>query len=388
MGGFGQLGRPLPLGLVVRPVMAADTAQALPFRVPPQKRQSLVRILLGRHRLHRRSRGVETGRLGEPMDQRFHLVSRKPGHAQRQPASKTNLSQEGLFQILKPELLAGGGQDGSAASLVTAEVVHDVTGRAAEPADPPVEIVDGRGTDVGEPLLQPQKVSNRRPLLTVQTIPGEAGFRFFRQTSIVQGQIGYSGNRTIEFAGRVPVLQPVTGKTSPGTNQLLSAGRITVRNRPFRRPRRGSGQVGGNLACLRDLQVQRRHAGFRMVGGTGPPGRRPNRRRSAWTRRRPGNNFPRYGMRCNPTRRRGSRPRSASTSDGTVSRPGEPVTGREVRYAVTSRAASASSSAGIVASGRTAAGSMSHSWSQAGFSRAAESKWGPRRRSSDSDPLW
>ena len=36
MRGPGQLGRPLPLRPVVRPVMAADAAQALPLRVLPQ----------------------------------------------------------------------------------------------------------------------------------------------------------------------------------------------------------------------------------------------------------------------------------------------------------------------------------------------------------------
>ena len=139
-----------------------------------------------------------------------------------------------------------------------------MTGRAAKPADPPVEVVDGRGTDVGEPFLKAEKVSNRRPLFPVQAIPGKSGSGVFRQTPCIEGKRSDRVRKNGD-SGRFPVLQPVAGETSPGPDQLLSAGRIAVRYRLLRRSRCGTGQVGGNLQRLRVVQVQRGHAVSRMV---------------------------------------------------------------------------------------------------------------------------
>ena len=247
MSGFGQLGRPLPLGPVVRPVMTADAAQALPFRVPPQQRQSSIRILLGRHRLHGRRRRIETRCLGESVDQRFYLASRKPGHAQSQPTPEPDIFQKRLFQEFEPQPLAGRSQDRRPVRLPAAEVVHDVTGRAAEPADPAVEVVDGCGAGVGESLLKADEVSNRRPLFSVHSIPGKGGSRIFRQTSPIQREVGCGGGRRMGIGGMLAVLQRVTGETSPGSDQLFSAGRIASRHRLSWRLRSGTGQVDGNL---------------------------------------------------------------------------------------------------------------------------------------------
>ena len=266
MSGGGQLGRPLPLGPVVRPVMTAGTAQAFSFRVPPQQRQSVTRILLGRHRLHGRSRRIEARCLGEPMDQRFRLVSGKPGHAQIQPTPEPDVLQKRLFQEFEPQLLAGCSQDRRSGRLPAAELVHDMTGRATEPVDPPVEVVDGRGTDVGELFLTAEKVSNRRPLFSGHSIPGKGGSGVFGQTPRIKGKRGDRGEK-IGDSSRFPVLQPVAGETPPGPDQLLSAGRMAARYGLSRRLRSRTGQVGGNLQRLRVIQVQRRHTAPRMVAG-------------------------------------------------------------------------------------------------------------------------